>query len=666
MKSGTGLGAAPQSALRGLVAALLVLVAELPVFAPARPASASNLLINGSFETFYTYATDPGTGTPLTAGAGWHPFAEAGSPYFMSTRQFNDSVWGCHCWVDAYDGEDSQIVFTPNGSQAWTGGLYQKVSGLSVGVAYALSGRVASNGNDVQAGRKVGIDPYGGTDPRSPNVVWGDESWATARSHYQNKYVAAVAKSTTITVFVRMVNPGGAASLSEGFVDAFVLEVAPVAHTVALPARLGAPSFPVSWGVDAMPAGTLFDRFQVQVRQGGGPWSSWFDNTQSTSAQFNGGDCQTYYFQTRAMAMYVLPLADQQVGDRLPSYWPDGDGQTHTSVIPVLPASQVITLTGTQRCTQFPVTWSGSTGSCGITGYDVQVRGGGGIWVDWLAGAAGNQANFRGVSGHTYSFRSRARGFGGYLEPYGDSPDAFTTVVLAPPVAAISPLPAVELSTTFPITWSGGAAGCGIASYDVFTRSVSLEDDQDSGWMPWLTGTQSAGAAFVGQFDTYYTFRVRARDTLGNWSEAGTATSILSEPRSVLAASSLVAEPAFAHAGEVVTYHLWVSNTGSVSSTAWVTQTLPVERSALLTETVQASRGTAQVSESGITWSGLLTPGLSVAITTGMRLDEFVGLGTYITSSAQIRDGEREPLWRTARVLVPYQAYLPVVASGSP
>ncbi len=125
-------------------------------------------------------------------------------------------------------------------------------------------------------------------------------------------------------------------------------EVAPVAHTVALPARLGAPIFPVSWGVDVMPAGTLFDRFQVQVQQDGGPWSFWFDNTQSTSAQFNGGNCQTYYFQTRAMAMYVLPLSEGQVGDRLPSYWPDGDGQTHTSVISVLPASQVNALEGTQ------------------------------------------------------------------------------------------------------------------------------------------------------------------------------------------------------------------------------------------------------------------------------------------------------------------------------
>lgn len=667
MKYGTGLLAAPQSPLRGLVAALLVLVVGLPVFAPARPASASNLLVNGSFESFYTYATDPGTGTPLTLATGWTAFVQSGNPYYMSVVDFASSPWGTG-WVEGFEGDNNQMIFTSDGPGAFVAGVFQRVSGVAPGVAYAFSGRILTLGFDPQVTKELGIDPWGGTDPASPSVEWGFSALANQDNRWQNVYMAAVARSSVLTVFIRVKHPlvPGPGN-SETFVDAFVLDVAPLAHTVPLSPFRTDPNIPVAWGLDWRPPETSFvwdsSWFQVKVRDGAGPWQDWLAKTPSTSSMYTGQDCHTYYFQSRAVVMHPVI---SNVGSRLPSYWPGGDGQTHTSVISVLPASHVNTLEGTQRCTQFPVTWTGSAGSCGINGYDVQVRDGAGSWVDWLAGAAGNQANFRGVSGHTYSFRSRARGFGGYLEPYSDSPDASTRVVLAPPVASISPLPAVELTTTFPITWSGGAAGCGIGGYDVFTRSVRLEDDLDSGWQPWQTGTQSVGASFVGQDDTYYGFRVRARDTLGNWNEANAATAILSEPRAVLAASSLVAEPAFAHPGDIVTYHLWVSNTGSLSSTAWVTQTLPVGHTILLTGTVQASRGTAEVSESGITWSGALEPGVSVVISGEMRLDETVGLGTYVTSSAQIRDGEREPLWRTARVLVPYQAYLPVVTSNAP
>jgi hypothetical protein len=97
-----------------------------------------------------------------------------------------------------------------------------------------------------------------------------------------------------------------------------------------------------------------------------------------------------------------------------------------------------------------------------------------------------------------------------------------------------------------------------------------------------------------------------------------------------------------------------------------ITQSLPVDHTTLLTDTVQASQGTAQIAESAITWSGLLAAGAAVTISAEMRLDETVGLGTYITSSAQIRDGERTPIWRSATVFMPYEAYLPVVASSAP
>jgi hypothetical protein len=666
MKNGTCV-AAPQVPLRGLVAALLVLIVGLPVVAPAWPASASNLLVNGSFETFYAYATDPGTGTPLTLATGWTAFVQSGNPYFMSVVDFSVSPWGMG-WVEGYEGQNNQMIFTPDGPGAFVAGVSQRVSGVTLGVAYAFSGRILTLGYDPLVTKELGIDPWGGTDPESPNVEWGYSVPTNQSSAWQNVFMAAVARGSALTVFIRAKHPlvTGPAN-SEFFLDAFVLDVAPVAHTVPLAPFRTDSSIPVAWALDWKPPDTSFDLssnwFQVQVRDGGSLWQDWLANAHTTSSAYAGQDCHTYYFQSRAVVMHPVL---SNVGSRLPSYWPGGDGETHTSVISAPPASQVNGLAGTQLCTQLPVSWSGSVGSCGLTGYDVQVRDGAGSWLDWLIGATGSQATFRGVSGHTYSFRSRARGFGGYLEPYSDTPDASTTGVFAPPVASISPLPMVEMTTTFPITWSGGAAGCGIGSFDVFTRSVRLSDDVDSGWLPWQPSTQSLGAFFTGTWDSYYAFRVRAQDTLGNWSEASKGTAILSEPRSVLASSSLVAEPAFAWAGEIVTYRPRVSNTGSLTSSARITQTLPVAHTSLLTETVQASQGTAQVSESGITWSGLLAAGASLTISAEVRLDETVDLGTYISNSAQIQDGERSPLWRSATVLVPYQAYLPVVVSIAP
>jgi hypothetical protein len=668
MKSGIGVVAAPQSPSRGVVAALVVLALVMAVAAPPRPASADSLLVNGSLESYFTYATDPGTGTPLTLASGWTAFVQSGNPYFMSVRDFAVSPWGTG-WVEGFEGENNQMIFTPDGPGAFVAGLSQRVTGVTPGTAYAFSGRILTLGFDPKVTKELGIDPWGGTDPASPNVEWGFSALANQADAWQNVYMAALAKSSALTVFIRVkhplvIGPGN----SEVFLDAFVLDVAPLAHTVALSPFRTDPSIPVAWALDWKPPDTLFDItptwFEVQARAGSGPWQFWLPNAHTGSSVYAGQDCHTYYFQSRAVVMHPMI---SNTGSRLPSYWPGGEGQTHTSVISAPPTSQVNGPAETQQCNQFPVTWSGSAGSCGINGYDVQVRdGAGGSWTDWLAGALGTQATFRGADGHTYGFRSRARGFGGYLEAYDDSPDAKALVALAPPVASISPLPTVQVTTTVPITWNGGAAGCGIGSYDVFTRSVALDDDRDSGWQPWLIGTQSVGASFVGQFNTYYAFRVRARDTAGNWSEASTATTVLSAPRSVLAASSLVVEPALAHAGETVSYHLWVSNTGGLSSTAWVTQTLPVAHTTLLTETVQASQGAPQVLPSGITWSGILSPGTSVVITAEMRLDESVGRGTYVTSSAQIRDGSREPFWRSATVLTPYQAYLPVVAAGSP
>jgi uncharacterized repeat protein (TIGR01451 family) len=611
-------------------------------------------------ETFYTYATDPGSGTALTVGSGWHVFVEAGNPYFMSTRQFNDSTWGCQCWVDAYDGDDSQIVFTPNWYESYTAGVYQQVSGVTPGMAYSFSGRVATNGAFVQAARKVGIDPFGGTDPTSPNIVWGNESWATSSSHYQNKYTSAVAQNATVTVFVRIYNPGGGVPLGESFIDAFVLDTAPVAHVNALPAFQTSPNFMVSWTLDSTPPGaSTFDGYDVQVREGSGTWMDWQNKNLGTSAGYAGSDCRTYYFQALA---WVKHPADRggEVHERMPGIYPGGDGQAHTTVLAVIPSSSVSAL-GVYQPDRFTVSWTGSPGSCGVAGYDIQVRDGpSGAWSDWLIGTGATSASFTGQDGHAYYFRSRAAGVGGYYEPYPSNADALTIVDALAPTVTIGSLPLVEVTTTIPLTWTAVDTASGVASYDVHTRSLRLADGLDSGWRPWISATVATQAQFSATGGTRFDFRVTARDTVGNLGAAMAGTNVLLTPAPVLVTSDLAASTLLPRPAEPVTFTVSLSNTGNLSATAGMALSLPAGIGEVISASVTASLGAPDWDGATVTWIGPLDAGAGAVVTAAMLVSNTTPLGTRASAQAVITDGVNLPITRTLALLVPYQVYLPV------
>lgn len=99
--------------------------------------------------------------------------------------------------------------FVSNGS--FIAGLYQQVP-ATPGVTYWANvtwlvfepaGKL-----DNTVGRRVGIDPTGGTDPTSPAIVWSQELWHTFESCEfkicPELQVSAAAQNSTITVFVRI------------------------------------------------------------------------------------------------------------------------------------------------------------------------------------------------------------------------------------------------------------------------------------------------------------------------------------------------------------------------------------------------------------------------------------------------------------------------------
>jgi len=154
-----------------------------------------NLTSNCQFNTFYQV---PPYGAVATD---WTPFVQ----FAVEPPAFNSA------------GETplapAQEIFC-----AWlpfTAGIYQQVQ-VSPGVAYVAAigwapyasyDEHGARNSGQFIGRSVGIDPYGGTDPVSPGVVWSPEVWDELGGVFPQLRVSAVARSQTITVFVRAHNP---------------------------------------------------------------------------------------------------------------------------------------------------------------------------------------------------------------------------------------------------------------------------------------------------------------------------------------------------------------------------------------------------------------------------------------------------------------------------
>jgi hypothetical protein len=175
----------------------MVLLAAMPGVAQAQDPcqDPGNLTFNCQFDTFVYI---PPYGAVAT---GWTAFVE----FAVETPAFNSA------------GETplapAQEIFS-----AWlpfTAGIYQQVQ-VTPGLAYVAAigwapyasydDRGGRNAGQF-IGRKVGIDPLGGADPTSPNIVWSPEVWDELGGVFPQLRVSAVAHGGTITVFVRANNP---------------------------------------------------------------------------------------------------------------------------------------------------------------------------------------------------------------------------------------------------------------------------------------------------------------------------------------------------------------------------------------------------------------------------------------------------------------------------
>ncbi len=162
---------------------LISLGATLPV-AAQHGCDPGNLIPNCNFDGF---SGDP----PRQVPTGWTPFVLSGDLTFM---QHTDTYWGA-----------PSLMMWSNGG-TFVAGVWTQVGGLQPGATYKASvGWGAPNAPEA-FGRRLGIDPTGGTDPNAASVVWGPIHYGPGRMlNYPvpnvNIDVAAVAQSSTVTVF---------------------------------------------------------------------------------------------------------------------------------------------------------------------------------------------------------------------------------------------------------------------------------------------------------------------------------------------------------------------------------------------------------------------------------------------------------------------------------
>ncbi len=205
-----------------LIISLILFLGTGPVSRVNAQQGPTNLLVNGDFEYF-----DWGIRSwPLQDGIhevqvcpGWRayyvdePPAKAKAPDYWRRPEFRD-VKATEYPNRVHGGWFAAKYFSFAGQHE--AGFYQQVSGIAPGTPLRFSAYMQTwscmaakewnicptgdkSNNPAPMHTKIGIDPTGGTDPWSPNVVWSPEIDAyDVWTYFQ---VEAVAQNSTVTVF---------------------------------------------------------------------------------------------------------------------------------------------------------------------------------------------------------------------------------------------------------------------------------------------------------------------------------------------------------------------------------------------------------------------------------------------------------------------------------
>jgi hypothetical protein len=141
------------------VAVAVVLAAHGVAFA-SEPCNPPNVIPQSVCDMDSFHSSGPGQ-----VPDGWTEFILLGSPSFDPDP---DTVWGAPSLrIRIFD-------------EAFKAGIYTQVP-VTPGAGYRASVAWGAPNTPDTFGRQLGIDPTGGTDPNSPNIIWGPMHWGPAR-----------------------------------------------------------------------------------------------------------------------------------------------------------------------------------------------------------------------------------------------------------------------------------------------------------------------------------------------------------------------------------------------------------------------------------------------------------------------------------------------------
>ncbi|MCB0166256.1 MAG: hypothetical protein KDI79_18645 [Anaerolineae bacterium] len=294
-------------------------------------ALAVNLLMNGRFESFQSYNGENWRGYPEKYGQGWHvTVIDEDGLHFMDSDTFGhflSATYGVPYLNYRLEGSYAQSFAS---RRAFEFVFYQTVN-TTGGNDYVAGGKIVtyykgSGGerNDSKVFKRIGVDPTGGTDYASSNILWTD--WDGTDNAWISPALAYTASGSQATVFIQVENiesDVGSAYLNTGYIDNFKFELAPIA-TLNLPAQASPGSVNVSWSV-TIPDTSFWSLWGYDVQykdESIGTWQTIQEHDDS-----DGGDTN-YTLTAQAGKIYtfrVRPWEQHGTGDAattaMPGVW---------------------------------------------------------------------------------------------------------------------------------------------------------------------------------------------------------------------------------------------------------------------------------------------------------------------------------------------------------
>lgn len=296
-------------------------------------ALAANLLSSGAtFDQFESYNGKTWQGYPEEKGKGWTVLGEPMNdrPHFL-----NSEVFG-HFAEDLYhvpylnyriEGSHSQVFASRRAFNI----VFSQTVTVNSGQDYALGGKIVtfwkgSGGerDDNKIFKRIGIDPTGGVNYNSSNVVW--TTWEGIDNVWTDPALAVTAQANKVTVFIQVENKGadvGPAYLNSGHLDNFRFELAPMA-TLNLPASAVPGPLTVTWNA-TLPDESYWDLWGYDVEYKDNLTNAW---QAVQSHNNNNGKNTSYTFNAQAGRIYtfrVRPWQERPGGDAattaLPGVW---------------------------------------------------------------------------------------------------------------------------------------------------------------------------------------------------------------------------------------------------------------------------------------------------------------------------------------------------------